>query len=193
VPRFDQEIGGLAGSLFTVSTTGGQQPVWRRDGKENIWTYDVQRQVSTRLTFGPGNLTAPVWSPDGKWIAYNNLENGHLNIYRKPANGMGQQSLLLEGNATNVQNSPNDWSPDGKSLIYVVGDMVGAAQLWELPLTGDERKPRPLAPSNFIMMEATFSPDSRWIAYTSNESGRFEVYVIPSSGSGGKWQISTSI
>jgi Tol biopolymer transport system component len=175
-----------------ISPDGRRVVVDSGESLTDIWTYDVQRQVSTRLTFGPGNLTAPVWSPDGKWIAYNNLENGHLNIYRKPANGMGQQSLLLEGDATNVQISPNDWSPDGKSLIYVVGDMVGAAQLWELPLTGDDRKPRPFAPSNFIMMEARFSPDSRWIAYTSNESGRFEVYVIPSSGSGGKWQISTT-
>jgi len=133
-----------------------------------------------------------VWSPDGKWIAYSVLENGHLNIYRKPANGTGQHSLLLEGDATNVQNAPSDWSSDDKTLIYVVGDRVGVAQLWELPLTGDDRKPKPLAPSNSIMMEARFSSDGRWIAYASNESGRFEVYVIPSSGNGGKWLVSNN-
>ncbi len=137
-------------------------------------------------------MNAPVWSPDGKWIAFNHLQNGYLNIYRKPTNGMGQAELLLEGDEKNVQNWPSDWSPDGKSLLYAVGDLVGAAQLWELPLTGDDRKPRHLLPSGFITMEGRYSPDGRWIAYTSNESGRFEVYVIPSVGTGGKWQLSSA-
>jgi Tol biopolymer transport system component len=157
----------------------------------DIWVYDVARNVGTRLTF-EGSQDAPIWSPDGKWIAHNRLENGHFNIYRKPANGMGQAELLLEGDQKNVTNWPTDWSPDGKSLLYAVGDLVGAAQIWELPLTGNERKPRPLMPSSFMTLEARFSPDGRWIAYTSNESGRFEVYVIPSSIRGGKWQISIS-
>jgi eukaryotic-like serine/threonine-protein kinase len=157
----------------------------------DIWIFDVARNASTRLTFGPGPVTAPVWSPDGKWIAYNNLQNGHLNIYRRPTNGTGQAELLLEGDDKNVQNWPTDWSPDGKSLLYAIGDLVGAAQLWELPLTGNDRKPRHLMPSGFITMEGRYSPDGRWIAYASNESGKFEVYVIPSSGNGGKWQISS--
>ena len=158
----------------------------------DIWIYDVARKVSSRLTFGPGAMDAPVWSPDGKWIAYNNLQNGYLNIYRKPTNGMGQAEILLNGDEKNVQNWPSDWSPDGKSLLYSVGDLVGAAQLWELPLAGNDRKPRHLMPSGFITMEGRYSPDGRWITYTSNESGRFEVYVIPSVGTGGKWQLSSA-
>ena len=157
----------------------------------DIWIYDVARNVSTRLTFGPAAGTAPVWSPDGKWIAFNHLQDGYLNIYRKPTSGMGQTELLIEGDEKNVQNWPSDWSPDGKSLLYAVGDLIGAAQLWELPLTGNDRKPRHLMPSGFITRDARYSPDGRWIGYASNESGKFEIYAVPSSGIGGKWQIST--
>ncbi len=104
---------------------------------------------------------------------------------------MGQEELLLEGNDKRVQNTPNDWSPDGKSLIFAVGDLVGSAQLWELPLTGDHREPKPVVTSGSVAEEARYSPDGHWIAYASNESGRSEVYVIPSNGSGGKWPISS--
>jgi len=156
----------------------------------DIWIFDVQRGVSTRFTFGPSSSVAPVWSPNGKWIVYTSLEHGYQNIHRKPSSGMGQPELLFEGNGNSLQNWPNDLSPDGNSLLYSVGDLVGSAQLWELPLSGNDRKPRPILPSNFMTMEARFSPDGRWITYTSNESGKPEVYVIPSSGVGGKWQVS---
>ncbi len=155
----------------------------------DIWIYDAHRGVSTRFTFGPSSSVSPVWSPDGKWIVYGTLV-GQVNIYRKAANGMGQAELLLQGNDKSLQNWPNDLSPDGKTLLYSVGDQVGEAQLWQLPLTGDDRKPKPLAPSSFMMQEGRYSPDGRWIAYTSNESGKREVYVMPSSGNGGKWQVS---
>jgi eukaryotic-like serine/threonine-protein kinase len=157
----------------------------------DIWIYDVQRGVSTRFTFGPSSSVSPVWSPDGKWTAYGVLERGYLNIYRKPSSSMGQAELLLEGDDKHLQNWPTDWSPDGKSLLYTVGNLVSSAQLWQLPFSGDDRKPKPVMPSNFLTMEARFSPDGRWIAYASNESGRFEVYVVPASGNGGKWQISS--
>ncbi len=156
----------------------------------DIWIYDAQRGVSTRFTFGPSSSTSPVWSRDGKWIVYGSLY-AHINIYRKSASGVGQAELLLEGNEKSVQNWPSDLSPDGRSLLYAAGDLVGSAQLWELPLSGNDRKPKPLMPSGFITMEARYSPDGHWIAYTSNESGKFEVYAIPSSGIGGKWQISS--
>jgi len=156
----------------------------------DIWIYDVQRGVSTRFTFGPASSNAPVWSRDGKWIYYANLQHGYLNIYRKPSSGTGQPESIFEGSDANLQNWPLDVSPDGSKLLGEVGDLVGAAQLWELPLTGNDRKPRPILPSNFMMLEARYSPDGRWIAYTSNESGRSEVYVIPSSATGGKWQVS---
>jgi eukaryotic-like serine/threonine-protein kinase len=173
-----------------ISPDGQRIAVDSGEAISEIWIYEVPRGVSTRFTFGPGSSNAPVWSPDGKWIAYATLQNGHLSIYRKLSSGMGQRELLFEGNDKNVQNWPNSWAPDGKSLLFTVGDLVRTAQLWELPLTGDDRKPKPVMPSGFMMQQARFSPDGRWIAYTSDESGRAEVYVVPSSWSGGKSQIS---
>ena len=157
----------------------------------DIWVYDTPRGVSTRFTFGPAGSNAPVWSRDGGWILYSNLQHGYQNIYRKSSSGMGQPELLVEGNDKNVQNWPLDVSPDGSKLLFEIGDLIGAAQLWELPLTGNDRQPRQILPSNFLMMEARYSPDGRWITYASNESGRNEVYVIPSNGAGGKWQVSS--
>lgn len=189
---------GLAGAKMLninhvrISPDGLKVAADTGESLSDIWIYDAQRGVGTRFTFGPSSSTSPVWSSDGKWIVYGTLL-GRINIYRKAANGMGQAELLLEGTDKSMQNWPNDLSPDGKLLLYSVGDQVGVAQLWELPLTGDDRKPRPLMPSNFMMMEGRFSPDGRWIAYASNESGRFEVYVIPSGGSGGKWQVSNTV
>ena len=148
------------------------------ESNTDIWVYDVVRGASTRFTFGPSSSASPVWSRDGKWIAYAVLERAHLNIYRKSSSGMGQTELLLEGSDKSIQNWPSDLSPDGKSLLYAVGDLVGASQLWELPLTGTDRKPRAILPSSFVMLEGRYSPDGRWIAYASNESGKFEVYVI---------------
>jgi len=188
----------LAGKLLNLnhvrlSPDGSKVAADLGESLSDIWLYDLRRGVSTRFTFGPSNSVAPVWSPDGRWIAYTLVERGHQNIYRKPASGTGQAELLLEGDDKHVQNWPTDWSPDGGTLLfYTIGNLVSSAQLWELPLNNNDRKPTPLLPSGFLMMEARFSPDGRWIAYASNESGRFEIYVIPASGTGGKWQISSS-
>jgi eukaryotic-like serine/threonine-protein kinase len=144
--------------------------------------------VNTRITFGPGASSSPVWSPDGKWIAYVGVR-GKSNLYRKPSNGVGQEELLLEGDAG--QRNPLDWSPDGKFLLFGEGDGTVKGQLFLLPMVG-EHKPLPLTQSTFLSNTATFSPDGHWIAYASNESGKFEVYVIPFGGGSGKWQISST-
>ena len=158
---------------------------WGETGGQ-IWIYDRKRQVNTRLTFGAGASTSPVWSPDGQWIAYTGVR-GKNNLYRKPANGMGQEELLLEGDGT--ARAPFDWSPDGKSLLFGVGDLSSKGQVWVLPLAG-ERKPVPLTQDTYVAISARFSPDGHWVAYTSNESGRPEVYVMAFAGDAGKWQIS---
>src|SRR5262249_46190770 len=100
-----------------------------------------------------------------------------------------RRNSLLEGDA--AQRNPLDWSPDGKSLLFGVGDGTIKGQVWVLPLAGD-RKPVPLTQHTFVVNSARFSPDGHWVAYTSNESGGFEVYVMPSRGSAGKWQVSTT-
>jgi eukaryotic-like serine/threonine-protein kinase len=129
-----------------------------------------------------------VWSPDNQWIAYNGVraKNG---IYRKPANGMGQEEELLAGDT--MTRSVLDWSPDGRFLLFGFGDRTAKGQLWVLPLAGD-RKPTPVTPDTYVVNSARFSPDGHWLSYSSNESGRFEVYVVPYGGGTGKWQISAA-
>jgi serine/threonine protein kinase/dipeptidyl aminopeptidase/acylaminoacyl peptidase len=168
----------------------------------NIWTYDVSRGLRTRLTFDPANDNNPVWSPDGRSIVFRSNRKGHFDLYRKSANGAGSEELLY---ADNLEKSPTSWSTDGKFLLYLTGVVrsafVGAGgDLWALPLTpqrpGEPLKPFLLSQGPFNAFDAQFSPDSRWIAYVSNESQRAEIYVTPfpplASGVGGKRQVSAA-
>jgi Tol biopolymer transport system component len=191
--RSGQEVG-TAGektlNLFAVRLSPDGTRLLSESGEANsdLWIYDLKRQVNTRFTFGPGASSSPVWSPDGKWIVYTGVR-GKNNFYRKLANGMGQEELLLEGSGEN--RATFDWSPDGNFILFGVGDLISSGQAWVLPLTGD-RKPVLLVQSTFVSTSAKFSPDGHWVAYTSNESGRPEVYVIAFGGGAGKWQISST-
>lgn len=177
-------------NLFAVRLSPDGTRLASESGEANsdLWIYDLKRQVNTRFTFGPGASSAPVWSPDGKWIVYTGVR-GKNGLFRRPANGTGQEELLLEGDAEN--RAPFDWSPDGKFILFGVGDLISSGQAWVLPLAGD-RKPVPLVQTPFVSTSARFSPDGHWVAYTSTESGRPEIYVIPFGGGAGKWQISSS-
>ena len=129
----------------------------------------------------------PVWSPDGKWVAYESDIKEGFAIVRRPAVG-GPEETLLSG-ADQV--FPQDWSSDGKYLLYVKGARGAHEEIWVLPLVGD-RKPFQLVPSGpYMSLAAQFSPDMRWVSYSSNESGRQEVYIVPFHGAG-KWEVSTS-
>lgn len=154
----------------------------------NIWITDVARGSRTRLTFGSFWEMNPVWSPDGSRILYNALPEGRLDLYQKASSGAGTEELVLGGgrNKTSL-----DWSPDGKFILYEEhGD------LWVMPTTPDgaakERKPVPFLQSESNETQGRFSPDGRWIAYMSDESGQFEVYIRPFPGPGGKRQVSIS-
>ena len=143
---------------------------------------DLARGVRTRLTFGPIANQSPAWSPDGKWIAYVADNGGHAVITRKPADGSGpEEQLYAEDQLVFI----SQWTRDGKYLIYNRGP-IGAQDLWALPLEG-ERKP-------FLLVkhgsDGQVSPDGRWLAYVSNESGASEVYVSAFRGPG-KWQVSS--
>lgn len=160
-------------------------------GEDNneIWIYDQQRRVNTRLTFGNGGASSsPVWSPDGRWIVYTGVRT-KSGLYRKPVNGTGQEELLLGG--VGDARNPLDWSPDGKYLMFGIGDLSAKGQIWLLPLAGD-RKPVPLTDEHVLISSARFSPDGHWIAYSSNESGRQEIYVMPFERTAGKWQVSSA-
>jgi eukaryotic-like serine/threonine-protein kinase len=166
----------------------------------NIWIYDLARGVTTRFTFGTGWDANPVWSPDGSRIAFGGLRTGKFDIYQKASNLAGEDELVFTSGA---QKLPSSWSPDGRFLLFY--SPVGATHVWVLPLDGPaaDRKPFPLEQSEFFQAVGRFSPDGRWIAYQSNESGKDEVYVRPfgatsaggvSSPTGssiaGKWMVS---
>src|SRR6185436_2645522 len=132
--------------------------------------------------------SSPVWSPDGGWIAFASGKDGAFEIHRKSVNNQAEEALLKSSLAPR----PTDWSRDGRFLIYSVNDPKTRDDLWVLPLDGD-RKPRPYLQTPFDETQGQFSPDGRWMAYTSDENGRPQVFVQPFPASGGKWQISTGI
>lgn len=155
----------------------------------DIWIFDLVRGTRTRLTFDPADDLDCVWSPDGKRIAFTSDRAGQRNLYWKLADGSGPDELLLEGKEGG--RNLGDWSRDGKYLIYF-DDMT--PHLYVLPLDGD-RKPVPFINTPFATQQGQFSPNDRWVAYRSPESGRNEIFVqgfnLNPSQSRGKWQVST--
>jgi serine/threonine protein kinase/Tol biopolymer transport system component len=157
--------------------------------RNDIWLQDVGRGVLSRFTFNAGFSGSPVWSPDGSRLIYAFEPEGAFafDIYQKPIGGNSQQELLFH---SVIGGGQDDWSPDGKWLVYREVGHETAHDLWLLPLTGD-RKPVPYLVTRFDERSARFSPDGKWIAYESNESGRFEIYVQTFPASGVKYQISS--
>jgi len=159
-------------------------------GTLDIWLYDLVRGVKTRFSFDAADDDDPVWSPDGNTLVFDSARKGAYDIYQKPANGAHPEELLYEDKATKY---PTSWSSDGK---YVLFDRIDSqsktkTDLWVLPMTG-ERKPFPFLETEFNESLGEFSPDGRWVAYVSNESGREEVYAVTFPTPGGRFQISAS-
>jgi Tol biopolymer transport system component len=155
----------------------------------DVWNYDLTRGVKTPLTFGSGSAQGnlyPVWSPDGRRVIFTSYRDEKYGLYMKPSDGSGPEELLL-GGIERIR-FPTDWSPNGKFLTYIEGALGGWA-IWMLPLEGRD-KPYLLHKSEFSEREASFSPDGKWLAYCSNESGVYRVYVVAFPGPGGKWQVS---
>jgi len=153
----------------------------------DIWIFDQAGGTSSRLTFDPALDEAPVWSPDGTGIVFASSRNGTFDLYQKNSAGAGQEEVLLK---SDHQKIPDDWSPDGRFILYRDQDPKTSWDLWVLPLTGD-RKPQSVLRTAFREIQGRFSPDGRWIAYVSDESGTNQVYVQSFPPSGNKWQIST--
>ena len=156
----------------------------------DIWIFDLLNGTKTRLTFDPADDSDPVWSPDGTRIAFSSDRSGQRGIYQKMADGSGPEELLIGGNDGNKD--VEDWSRDGKYLVYNY-NAVAQSNLYILPLVGD-RKPVPFLITKFRDINGQFSPNGRWVAYRSSESGTPEVYVqgftLNPAQSGGKWQVS---
>jgi eukaryotic-like serine/threonine-protein kinase len=191
VDRGGKQISTIADKLpdlqeATLSPQGDRVALQLNAGETDIWVLDLARGVRTRLTFGPIGNVSPIWSPDGKWIAYSSARNGHFALCRKPSDGSGAEETLL---TDTDQFELDDWTRDGKYLLYSLRILSGQGrQIWSLPLEG-ERKP------SLLLERGTagkLSPDGRWLAYISAESGTLQVYVVPFGGGKGKWQVSAN-
>lgn len=167
------------------SKDGARLAVTRYDdgARGDIWTCDLARGTMSRVTSDPAEEDDPVWSPDGQTIVY--AQDGQ--IVRRSWGGAGPPEVVLESSTDKV---PYDISRDGKFLLYADLDPKTQRDLWVLPLDGT-RKPVPVATSQFIEINGQFSPDGGWIVYSSNETGRHEVYVQNFRGKGEKLQVST--
>jgi serine/threonine protein kinase len=174
-------------SSLELSSDGKRSSVCVTDqATDDIWLYDVGRGLRTRFTFGPPAFNS-IWSPDSRGIVFNSFSKGFLNLYQKASSGAGTEEPLLEDS---ISKYPNSWSPDGKFILYMTSGPKTGLDLFVLPLFGD-RKPFPFLKTPFLERNGQFSPDGRWVAYVSNESGKNQVFVAPFPGPGGKWLVST--
>ena len=150
--------------------------------------YDIARDTTSRFTFGGGNNAYPVWTPDGKRIAFFSARSGQTGTYWQQSDGTGGlQNLSTD--STVVADIPFSWSPDGK-LLAVVAFLRGSGDVISV-LRIDNHQIQRFLQSEAFLDAPQFSPDGRWLVYASTESGRREIYVQPYPGPGGKWQIST--
>jgi len=180
--------------IMQLSPDGKNAAISVTEGSNtDIWIYDLARGLHTRFTFDTATELAPVWSADGKSIVFSSDRKGHSDLYRKAADGSGAETLLY---SDGLDKRPSSWSPDGKFLLYSTqGGATGTIDVWTLPLAAGA-KPYPLIQTQFNEVNGQFSPDGRWVAYQSDESGRAEIYVIPfhaqGDAPGGKRQVSTA-
>jgi Tol biopolymer transport system component/predicted Ser/Thr protein kinase len=183
---------GEMGEYYDVALSPDQKRVAYRRGND-LWVFDFARGVNTKFTFGNVSYY-PAWSVDGSRIVFLSIRGGGAGIYQKPSNLAGREELLYQSPEPKGRFS---WTHDGKFLMY---DAPGKlSDLWILPVgvAAKDRKPLSFLGTEFDELAGRFSPDSRWVAYQSNQSGKFEIYVLPfdasnpgSSAAGGLHQVS---
>ncbi len=173
-----------ANAFFTASLSpdGQKLATTIQAANDDIWVYHILRKTLTRFTFGGGNSSFPIWSPDGKHVVYAAERGTVVDIFRKPWDGSGAEERLTNGLSVSEISS---YAPDGKAVAFVQN-----GDIWILPLDGD-RTPKPFLSSAANEATPRFSPDGRWLAYSSNESGNDEIYVVPYPRREGKFQISS--
>jgi Tol biopolymer transport system component/DNA-binding winged helix-turn-helix (wHTH) protein len=195
--RHGKAMGSIGGTQFF------HEPQLSPDGKKlavvvganpvmagNIWVFDLMKEAAARVTFAQEQTFGPIWSPDEMRIAFSSNRAGAYQLYEKAANGAGTTQPLTEDHA--LSEAPDSWSSDGRYIAYERVGLQGktGSEIWILPLFGD-KKPFPFLSSASNESMASFSPDGKWLAYVSDESGRAEVYIVPFPKRSGKWQVST--
>jgi eukaryotic-like serine/threonine-protein kinase len=173
-----------------LSPDGTRIAIRRRENEGSnidVWVIDPGRGTTTRFTFDPADDSNPLWSPDGSQIVWVSTRGGSEALWSRSASGLGQDEKVVE---TGANSAATDWSGDGSTLLFQCANPKTGVDVYAVAMKGD-RKPRVIIQTPFNENRAHLSPDGRWIAYQSDESGRVEVYVASFKGSSGKWQIST--
>jgi hypothetical protein len=184
---------GTPGAVFEPAISPDEKAVaFRRiaSGGSDLWVRDLSRGTETRFTSDASTNVAPFWSPKGDRIVFaSNRTGGAINLYQKSTNGSGQDESLLPNS---LFDRTSQWSRDGLYIVYFELDPKNKYDLWVLPASGGpaDRKPIPFLRTEFSELFGQLSPDSHWMAFTSDRSGRREVYVRPFPPSEGEWTIS---
>ena len=179
---------------IAFSSDGTQLAFDSASSNAGIWLYDVNRGTASRLTRSHDDST-PVWSPDGRRLAYSSAVDGPGTLWTLPADGSDQPRRLTTHAFLQV---PDSWSPDGRALLFSQATQRNQFDLWLLPIESDgvsgfkAGTPKPFVETAANEGFGTFSPDGKWIAYTSDDSGTYQVYVRAASGSGGRYQVSAT-
>ncbi|MGD8413181.1 MAG: protein kinase [Candidatus Latescibacterota bacterium] len=161
-----------------------------RSDKSDIWIIDMVRGVRSRFTFDPEDDINPIWSPDGKKVAFSSNRDDGFNVYVKNASGTGAEVKLV---STPQSDGPTDWSRDGQTIVLQsLGSGSWDVRTASASAEGDSTETRNVVVTPFVDAHGRLSPDGSFLAYTSNESGRFEIYVITYPEGDGKWQVSVN-
>jgi Tol biopolymer transport system component len=172
----------------TLSPDGRHIAVRVRSGTEDLYVYDLNRDSLSRLTAGPSSSLDPVWSPDGRDIAYRNNATGTWQMYSRPVDGSAPPiGPLIASEEFDV---PKSWSPDRRVLAFERTGAATQGDIWMLAFDGAPQA-RPFLQTPADEMQPQFSPDGRWLAYASDDQKGFQVYVTPYPGPGQRIQVST--
>jgi serine/threonine protein kinase/Tol biopolymer transport system component len=182
---------GEAGGQYMKFSPDGKKIAYSRpdpqSGQNDIWIYDLARRIASRFTFDAASDIVPVWSPKGDSIVFSSNRGGRAALYLKSANGTGDENLLVKSEWDLYATS---WSKDGRFLsVTAFSDPATHTDLWTVPMSG-ERKQVPFLKTAFNEWVGEYSRDGKWVAYQSDETGKYEIYVRSADNAGGKWQIS---